>query len=289
VDHVLAPLPFEHAWFVAQGIPATFVGHPFFDDAGHGTGGGPRPAAAAPPRADDVGPLVLLLPGSRSQEIAANLPSLLRAAAAIRRRVPAARFTVAVLHERHAVTARRMAAHEPGAPVEIVAGRARELMDGAACAVAVSGSVSLELLAARLPAVIVYRISGLAWVVQSWFRHARFITLVNLLATAEPIGAVRPEFLPPRDVPPADPEAVYPEYLAVGDPADRAAGHVVEWLTDGEALGKVRRRVADVAAAIDRPGSADRAAAAVLAIARGGDPAAAVRAAAEGVSPARAA
>ena len=203
--------------------------------------------------------------------------------------MPAARFTVAVLHERHAATARRMAAFEPGAPVEIVAGRARELMDGAACAVAVSGSVSLELLSARLPAVIVYRISGLAWVVQSWFRHARFITLVNLLATAEPIGPVRPAFLPPRDVPAADPEAVYPEYLAVGDPAERAAGHVVEWLTDREALAKIRRRVAEVAAAIDRPGSADRAAAAVLAIARGGDPAAAVRGAAGAGDAARAA
>lgn len=293
VDHVLAPLPFEHHWFVAQGIPATFVGHPFFDEAGHGAvaGADPRPdaATAAPPRTAEAGPLVLLLPGSRSQEIAANLPSLLRTASAIRRRVPAARFTVAVLHERHAATARRMAAFEPGAPVEIVAGRARELMDGAACAVAVSGSVSLELLSARLPAVIVYRISGLAWVVQSWFRHARFITLVNLLATAEPIGPVRPAFLPPRDVPAADPEAVYPEYLAVGDPAERAAGHVVEWLTDREALAKIRRRVAEVAAAIDRPGSADRAAAAVLAIARGGDPAAAVRGAAGAGDAARAA
>jgi len=272
VDHVLSPLPFEHEWFVRQGIPSTFVGHPFFDHPAPGDHG----AGSSPSRDDGGRPLVLLLPGSRSQEIAANLPSLLGTAVAVRREVPAARFTVAVLHERHAAAARRLAAALPEADVGIVAGRARELMDEAACAVAVSGSVSLELLAARLPAVIVYRVGGLAWVVQSWFRHARFITLVNLMASAEPIGPVHPVLVPPRGVPPADPEAVYPEYLAVADPAPRAAAHVVEWLTDAASRRRVGARLAAVAAEVDRPGSADRAAAAVLAIARGADPAAAV-------------
>ena len=142
---------------------------------------------------------------------------------------------------------------------------------------AVSGSVSLELLAARLPAVIIYRIGGFAYIVQSWFRHARFITLVNLMAVADPILPVRGVFSPPAVVPPADPDAIYPEYLAVGDPAERAAGHVVGWLTDAAARSSVVERLDEVAARVARSGSASRAAAAVLAIAAGDDPAAAVR------------
>jgi hypothetical protein len=110
-------------------------------------------------------------------------------------------------------------------------------------------------------------VSGLAYVVQSWFRHARFITLVNLLACREPIGPVQPVLRPPAAVPPADAEGVYPEYLAVQDPAARAAAHVVEWLVDPSARQLVVERLDAIAADVVRGGSAARAATAVLAIA----------------------
>ena len=271
VDHVLAPLPFEHDWFTAEGIASTLVGHPFFDEH-------VRVLPAADSQAcPGQGPLVLVLPGSRGQEISANLPSLLRGAEIVARRVPAARFVVAVLHERHAAVVREMIAGSGGRPVDVVAGRTRSLMAEASCAMAVSGSVSLELLAARLPAVIVYRIGGFAYIVQSWFRHARFITLVNLMAVVDPILPVRGVFSPPAFVPPADPDAIYPEYLSVGDPAERAAEHVVTWLTDAAARRSVVARLDEVATRVARSGSAARAAAAVLAIAAGNDPATAVR------------
>lgn len=278
VDHVLSALPFEHEWFLARGVRSTLVGHPFFDDL-----------APTADRAEAVGssrPLVLLLPGSRSQEIESVLGSLLRAAEVIRERVPEARFAVGALHERHArIISDTIAGCARGraAGIEVHAGRTRSLIGEATAAIACSGSVSLELLAARVPTVIVYRVSRFAFVVQSWFRHARFITLVNLLASRTPIGPVRGTWRPPTDVPPADPAAVYPEYLAVGDPADRAAAHVVDWLTDPAARQAVLDRLETVAAAVARPGSAARAADAVLAIATGGGvapaPAAARRAA----------
>jgi len=279
VDHVLAPLPFEHDWFTAEGIASTLVGHPFFDEEAHA-----HPRATEPHAPSGRGPLVLLLPGSRGQEISANLPSLLRGGETVARRVPGARFVVAVLHERHAEVVREMIAAAGGSAVEIVAGRTRALMAEASCAMAVSGSVSLELLAARLPAVIIYRIGGFAYIVQSWFRHARFITLVNLMAVPDPILPVRGVFSPPTVVPPADPDAIYPEYLAVSDPADRAAEHVVTWLTDAAARRSVVERLDEVAARVARSGSASRAAAAVLAIAAGNDPAAAVRGVDEAVA-----
>ena len=279
VDHVLAPLPFEHEWFTAEGIASTLVGHPFFDDAAHAV-----PRATEPHAPSARGPLVLLLPGSRGQEISANLPSLLRGGEGVARRVPDARFVVAVLHDRHAEVVREMIAGAGGSSVEVVAGKTRSLMAEASCAMAVSGSVSLELLAARLPAVIIYRIGGFAYIVQSWFRHARFITLVNLMAVPDPILPVRGVFTPPTVVPPADPDAIYPEYLAVGDPADRAAEHVVTWLTDAAARRSVVERLDEVAARVARSGSASRAAAAVLAIAAGDDPAAAVRGVDEAVA-----
>jgi lipid-A-disaccharide synthase len=215
------------------------------------------------------------LPGSRGQEIEANLASILRAAATAAKRMPTARFVVGALHEKHAArieeTMQSLSPELTGLDLRVETGRTRSLMREAACAIAVSGSVSLELLAARVPTVIVYRINGFAHVVQSWFRHARFITLVNLLACREPIGPVQPVLVPPLTVPPADPEAVYPEYLAVGDPAERSAAHVIEWLTDAAARRRAVERIEVVAAVVARPGSAARAADSVLAIAGGSD------------------
>jgi lipid-A-disaccharide synthase len=263
VDRVLAPLPFEHDWFVAQGMPSTLVGHPFFDE----------PAGPPPPArhdAADSAPLVLLLPGSRGQEISANLGSLLHAAVAVHRQVPRARFMVAALHERHAARVREAIDGSDelrGLGIGVAAGRTRELIAAADAAVAVSGSVSLELLAARVPTVIVYRIGGIAYVVQSWFRRARFITLVNLLACPDPVGPPRPVLRTPRAVEPADPAAVFPEYLAVQDPAAFAAEHVVAWLRDPGVRQDALARIAAVAAAVAHPGSAARAAAEVLRIA----------------------
>ena len=264
VDHVLSALPFEHEWFTAQGMRSTYVGHPFFDELAH----------VAPRWRNEAAPLVLLLPGSRGQEIEGNLASILRAAALVKARVPAARFAVGALHERHATRIRELlAAQQPalgGLDVAVEAACTRGLITEAACAIAVSGSVSLELLASRVPTVIVYRISGLAYVVQSWYRRVRFITLVNLLACHEPIGPVQPTLLPPVAVEAADPEAVYPEYLAVQDPAREAAAHVIAWLTDPVAREHALGRIEAVAARVAMGGSAARAADAVLAIASGG-------------------
>jgi lipid A disaccharide synthetase len=125
----------------------------------------------------------------------------------------------------------------------------------------------LELLAARVPTVIVYRVSGFAYVVQSWFRHARFITLVNLLAVEKPVGKACGQWLPPREVSPADPEAVYPEYLCVQDPAQQMAEHVSEWLEDEQLHRSVVTRLEEVAATVSHGGSAERAAEAVVEIA----------------------
>jgi lipid-A-disaccharide synthase len=266
VDHVLAPLPFEHDWFLAQGMASTLVGHPFFDG---------RTPVRQGPAVREPKPLVLLLPGSRGQEIEANLDSILRAAVVVHGRVPEARFAVGALHERHAraVRERIEAAGDAvrGLPIDVEVGRTRGLIAAATCAIAVSGSVSLELLAARVPTVIVYRIGALAYVVQSWFRHARFITLVNLLDSSEPVGPVRATWRPPADVPPADPAAVYPEYLAVRDPADRLAGHVIEWLSRPAARERTVARLEAIARRVAQGGSAGRAADAVLAIADGGE------------------
>ncbi len=265
IDHVLSALPFEHEWFVAQGISSTYVGHPFFDV---------RHASGKEKRTTEENPLVLLLPGSRKQEIEANLKSLLLAAQKIEQKIPHINLVVAALHERHAKYINELIQGSPAGsyPNQFVveAGKTSELIPQATVAVCVSGSVSLELLAARVPSVMVFSLSGLAYVVQSWMRHCRSFTLVNLLAMSDPIGPVNPVFWPPRQPPSPDPKMLYPEYLTVADSSSALADHVVEWLTDPKVYKETVTALEKLAGKVAQPGSASRAAEVIVNIATDG-------------------
>jgi lipid-A-disaccharide synthase len=94
---------------------------------------------------------------------------------------------------------------------------------------AVSGSVSLELLYHTKPTVILYYISRLAFFVQKFFRKVRYITLVNLLTTSD-LFPKRVATYDPNE--PSDAHVLMPEYLTCEDKSEQVAAHVVEWLTD---------------------------------------------------------
>jgi lipid-A-disaccharide synthase len=234
VDHVICKLPFEASWYRQRGCNAIYVGHPYFDQMQrqqldrhfldrHG---------ALPGR------LVTILPGSRSQEVAANLPWFLQAADIIRRQAHDVRFAVAAFNEKQAAMARRQT-HQSAAPVDVFVGKTPELIRLAHCCMACSGSVSLELLHHAKPTVILYWVNRAAYFVQGFFRKVKYITLVNLLAADDPF---------PQDVTPYDPnqpgaeKALFPEYLTCEDKSRQIAAHVIQWLNDaGEREASVAR------------------------------------------------
>ncbi len=225
VDHVLCKLPFEEAWFRQRGCHATYVGHPYFDELRSQT----LDAPFVRKMQRGVGPLVTILPGSRTQEVEANAEAFLQAAAKIAARVPGVRFAVAAYKSSQAETVRRLAA-QAGVPVDVHVDRTPELIHAADCCLACSGSVSLELLYHAKPSVVLYRISRVGFLIQSLFRRARYITLVNLL-TADDIATRRPAWIyDPAD--PRDAHVLLPEYLTCTDKSEQIAAHVIEWLTN---------------------------------------------------------
>ena len=196
VDHVLCSLPFEPDWYHARGVEkAEYVGHPYFDELATRK---LDEAFLAEQRAQG-GPVVLLLPGSRTQELSKNLPTLLKAAGRLAARHPKARFLVAGLNDRHAVLIRKII-DDAGVRlhIEVHAGRTPELIRLADIAWAVSGSVGLELMMEAVPTVVLYKIRSWELWVARWFIRTPYISLVNLLAGAE----VMPEYLTGRDVSP---------------------------------------------------------------------------------------
>ena len=224
VDHVLCSLPFEEAWLRRHGCNATFVGHPFFDEVRRY----PYDEQFLAEHRGRPGPLVVILPGSRMQEVTHNLRWFLKAAAMIRQQAPEARFALAAFKPTQAQIAQQMI-DAAGLPVEICVGKTPELMRLADCAMSVSGSVSLELLYHTTPTVILYWIDRFAYFVQGLFRKVKYITLVNLLST----GTLDEGDIRPFDPAQADADRVlFPEYLTCEDKSAQVAAHIIEWLHD---------------------------------------------------------
>ena len=256
VDHVLCGLPFEADWFRGRGCNATLVGHPFFDEVHR-------------QRLDETflerlrrqpGPLVAILPGSRTQEVVANLKTFLKAAALVRETVPNVRFAVAAFKAEHAEMAQREVS-TMSLPVEIHVGKTPELMHAADSAMAVSGSVSLELLYHETPTVILYQISPLAYRVQEIFRKVKYITLVNLLADHDPLG----EDAAAQAASTAPEQMLFPEFLTYQNKSAEIAAQVIQWLADPAARQSRVDALQQLKAKVAHRGACSRAAEYILA------------------------
>lgn len=182
VDRALSILPFEPAWFGRRGVSVAHVGHPQID--AH---------ASLPRRRPPADPeLLALLPGSRLGVIEQNLPWMLDAARRLRDRRPGTRAVV--VHERRELASRLdsgVARAGAGDWARVRTGDLHEVLGSARCALSVSGTVLLDLLHHRVPAVVLYRLGSArsAWA-SRLFLTVPWFSSVNLLAGRE----VYPEF-----------------------------------------------------------------------------------------------
>ncbi|MHB2019755.1 MAG: lipid-A-disaccharide synthase [Candidatus Xenobia bacterium] len=154
VDDVIVAFGFTADRYREAGVPAAFFGHPLMDllqDTPRGAAA--RHALGLP----ESGPVVGLLPGSRTQEVRMLLPILIEAARLMQQKVPEVRFALPVAMQvlRPFIEAEVRAS---GLPVTIVDGQSRTVM--AACDVLLmcSGTATLEAAILGTPMVIGYRL-----------------------------------------------------------------------------------------------------------------------------------
>jgi len=257
VDHVLCKLPFEVAWYGARGCHATYVGHPYFDQLR----GENLDAQFVAKQEAGSGPLVAILPGSRTQEVKSNTHIFLKAAGHVQAQVPGVRFAIAAFKLSQAEWVKSQIA-ATGLPIEVHVGRTAELIHAADCAMAVSGSVSLELLYHTTPTVILYQISRLGFLVQRFFRRVRYITLVNLF-TADNLFGKRGALYDPAN--PADANVLMPEYVSCDDKSPQVARHVIEWLNEPAKRACLVAKMAELKERVGQGGASLRAAEYILA------------------------
>ena len=245
VNLVLAPLPFEWRWFKQHGCETVYIGHPFFEEV--------RKKQSDPEFLEKFytrygnAPIVTLLAGSRNQEVLANLNGMLSTIRQVQYEVPNVQPVFAAFSDEHAaMIQKRLDAQKMSIPVFV--GRTTELIRAADCCLAVSGSVSMELLACNKPTVIYYRVNRFMLFVQRFFRRARYITLVNLLEAHTQRGqSVFYEdsvWLIPKEPSALDRyQMVFPEFLTSTDRSAEMAEWLSYWLSAPSLLAKQKQRL----------------------------------------------
>jgi lipid-A-disaccharide synthase len=187
VDCVLAILPFEPAVHVELGgPPCLYVGHPLMERLAE-----LRPNAEEAQRRRADPPLILVLPGSRSSEIATLLAIFGDAVGRLAARIgPMELVLPTVPHLASRV--REGVAGWPVVPrVVVEPGEKWAAFRRARAALAASGTVTLELALAGVPTVAAYRVSLIAEIVMRLHSPLKTVILANLV-----IGErVVPEFL----------------------------------------------------------------------------------------------
>jgi lipid-A-disaccharide synthase len=214
-------------------VATHYIGHPYFDELASQRLDADFLAAER----GRGGRVVGLLPGSRNQEVAANARMMLAAAARLHAAHPDTRFLVAAFNDRQAASARELAA-AARFPVEVHVGRTPEVIESAEACVAVSGSVSLELLYRAKPTVVVYRMSPLSLWLARRLVKLRYFTLVNMLAGEE----------------------LFPEIATSRDESARIASLLSDWLVRPGEREALTGRLRDLRSRVAVPGACDRAA-----------------------------
>ena len=241
VDRMLVIFPFEEALYREAGVPVAFVGHPLVDLI--------RPPAdrtgfLARAGLDPGRPVVALLPGSRTKEIAHNLPPLAGAVKILGHERPELQFLLPLAP---GLEARAVENALGSLPVRIVPNQAQAALACCTMAVVASGTATVEAALVGAPMVVVYRLAPLTYLLGRRLVKVPHFAMANLIAGSRVVPEVIQRELTP--------ERVAAEVRAlVDDPGRRQAMK--------EALAEVRRRLGS-------PGASARAAAEVLAVAKG--------------------
>jgi lipid-A-disaccharide synthase len=225
-DLVLALLPFEAPFFERHGLHSVFVGHPVLERATRMKGGKAlrRRLSIAPDA-----PVLVVLPGSRTNEIRFILPAFRDAVRLIATRV--ADLTTILPTLPHMAARVSEAAHGWPTPVHIIENEDDKFaaFDAANAALAASGTVTTELALSRTPFVSAYRLGWVTYALGRSLFKLPYFTLVNLLLERQAI----------------------PEFLQANASPENLANAVVTLLTDCQAA---NRQVADLDEAAQRLG-----------------------------------
>lgn len=242
VARALVIFPFEEPFYQQAGIPVEFVGHPLVDLARAREDREPFLTSLG---LDPTRPTIALLPGSRPNELRAIFPVLAKAATLIASKEPRVQFVVA----RAPNLDTALFAGSPGEvrpPLVTVESRTDDVLASSDVVVTASGTATVQAALHLRPMVIVYRLSPITYTIGRRFVNVSTYGMVNLIAGRKiATELIQDDFTPER---------VADEALLCLQNPDRASA--------------MKLALSEVVSRLGTPGASERAAAAVLQVAR---------------------
>jgi lipid-A-disaccharide synthase len=190
IDLVLCILPFEEALYHENHVPVKYIGHPFLHTVRpRYTKEAFRSMFAIP----EGSPVITIMPGSRQNEAGKHMPVLTDVIRRLQGRMRRLTVLLPVADTMdEAFFAPLLGKTEGVIPIKGLPYDCLALSDAAVIA---SGSATLEAAILNVPSVVLYRISGLSYLIARMVVRVSHISLPNIIAGRE----IFPEFVQSLD------------------------------------------------------------------------------------------
>lgn len=196
IDRMAVIFPFETAYYEAEQIPVSYVGHPSVDKV--------KPDYSKAEDLERFGlspkhPVVGLLPGSRVNEIKRLLPVMLTAAEQCQHQNPDLQF---ILPQAESISDALLQSYINTAQIQVTVIK-QQPYDVIQCCDAImtsSGTATLEIALLNIPMVITYKISWLTYILGRWLINTRFIGLPNIIANRPIIKELIQQYATPENL-----------------------------------------------------------------------------------------
>ena len=183
---VLCVLPFEEQWFTERKVPARFIGHPAINRR--------IDLAALRERMHGLpqgAPRLGIFPGSRGHEVRANTRQLVDVYTELQARHAGMCGVIVAANPQLARIIRRRVSVFPSG-LHMITASADAVIAWCDLALAVSGTITLDIAAHRKPMIGVYRTGLASWILAKLLYRLPYWLLPNIIAERE----VVPEFVP---------------------------------------------------------------------------------------------
>lgn len=174
VDRMYVILPFEKDFYKKFDYQVEFVGHPLLDELENIKANSfSRQDLQKMCKLDDK-PIIVLLPGSRKQEISVMLPLML----SVTDDFPEYQFVIAAAPSIPSDFLQAVAGNKS---VAIVSGQTYSLLTHATAALVTSGTATLETALFEVPEVVCYKGGWISYSIARMLVKVNYISLVNLI------------------------------------------------------------------------------------------------------------
>ena len=170
IDTAISIIPFEKNWFESRGLPIKYVGHPFAEPIAYLE---TKKYFITKHAFNKSEPILVLLPGSRQQEIKNHWPIFIKTVSKIKKTVLDLQVVV--------VLAPNIKIKNIPDYIKIESD-IRLALSVATAAIASSGTATLECVVENTPVVVCYKMSHISWLIAKLLTKQKYISLVNLIA-----------------------------------------------------------------------------------------------------------